>query len=202
MAMVKYTNRKKNRLKSLLPVVVAIFMIFTLTMVLTPVVASPNDNASDKAKSSAPVTNSENPVYLIKNHNAKVKDQFEVRHNFDVGFTARLNEHQLAGLEKAGIIVEPVPLYQLVAPPEKCSPWPSCKNADDDGDSGATRQYVPSTQMPYGITMVNGGGIVLYIGAVESPFLSLTKIVADAPLVDLYSIVNLVILVSANASGI
>jgi subtilisin len=158
MANVKYTNRKKNQLKSLLALVVAIFMIFTLTMVLTPAVAAPNDNASDKAKSNAPVTNSENHVYLIKNHNAKVKDQFEVRHNFDVGFTARLNEHQLAGLEKAGIIVEPVALYQLVAPPKKCDPWPACKNGGDDGgDSGATRQYVPSTQYPYGITMVKGG---------------------------------------------
>jgi len=160
MANVKYTNRKKNQLKSLLALVVAIFMIFTLTMVLTPAVAAPNDNASDKAKSNAPVTNSENHVYLIKNHNAKVKDQFEVRHNFDVGFTARLNEHQLAGLEKAGIIVEPVALYQLVAPPGACSPWPTCRGEDDggdSGDSGATRQYVPSTQYPYGITMVKGG---------------------------------------------
>ncbi len=161
MATVKYKKRKKNQLKSVLVIVVAIMMVFTVTMVLTPAVAAPNDNASDKAKSNAPVTNSENHVYLIKNHNAKVKDQFEVRHNFDVGFTARLNEHQLAGLEKAGFIVEPVALYQLVAPPEKCSPWPSCKNGGDDGgdsgDSGATRQYVPSTQYPYGITMVNGG---------------------------------------------
>jgi len=43
-------------LKSLLAIVVAILMVFTVFLVITPAVATPNENASDKAKENAQVS--------------------------------------------------------------------------------------------------------------------------------------------------
>ena len=97
----------------------------------------------------------ETPVYLIKSHNPVLKDFLEDRHSFDSGFTARLNEHQIAGLKKAGIDVEAIPLYQITKPPGSCSPWPDCNNGD--GGTGTTRQFFPQDKIPYGVRMVKGG---------------------------------------------
>jgi len=51
--MVKYRNLKKCSLKPLLSIVVATLLVFSVLMVLTPALAAPNENASDKAKSKA-----------------------------------------------------------------------------------------------------------------------------------------------------
>ena len=51
--MVKYKNPKKCLLKPIFSIVVAILLVFTVMMVLTPALAAPNENASDKAKSRA-----------------------------------------------------------------------------------------------------------------------------------------------------
>jgi len=99
----------------------------------------------------------ETPVYLIKSHNPVLKNFLETRHSFDSGFTAKLNEHQIAGLQKAGIDVEAIPLYQITAPPGACTPWPDCKNGDPEPDPDTSRQVFPQNQIPYGVAMVNGG---------------------------------------------
>ena len=51
--MVKYKNQENCSLKPLLSIVVATLLVFTVMMVLTPALAAPNENASDKAKSKA-----------------------------------------------------------------------------------------------------------------------------------------------------
>ena len=51
--MVKYKNRNLCSLKPLLSIAVATLLVFTVLMVLTPALAAPNENASDKAKSKA-----------------------------------------------------------------------------------------------------------------------------------------------------
>lgn len=98
----------------------------------------------------------EKPVYLIKSQNPVLQNLYGVRHNFDVGFTTHLNDHQVAGLERAGFEIESVPLYQLTPP---CSPMPDCKkgggDGGDDGSSGGTRIGEPSLgRIPWGINMV------------------------------------------------
>ncbi len=103
-------------------------------------------------------------VYLVKDHNQGLKNNFGVRHNFDVGFTTVLNEHQAAGLTRAGVEIEKVPLYHITAPPGACTPWPDCKNGgnDDGGDSDSdTRTHTPTEQLPWGIETIyrNTGAI-------------------------------------------
>ncbi len=94
-------------------------------------------------------------VYLIKNHNQGLKNVFGVRHNFDVGFTTILSENQVAGLERGGLEIEKVPLYQITKPPGGCDPWPDCKNGGGDDEGGSdTRTSAPSTQTPWGIDMI------------------------------------------------
>jgi len=99
----------------------------------------------------------ETPVYLVKSHNPVLKNFLETRHSFDSGFTAKLNEHQIAGLQKARIDVEAIPLYQITKPPGACTPWPDCKNGDPEPDPDTSRQVFPQNQIPYGVAMVNGG---------------------------------------------
>ncbi len=99
----------------------------------------------------------ETPVYLVKSHNPVLKNFLETRHSFDSGFTAKLNEHQIAGLQKARIDVEAIPLYQITKPPGACTPWPGCKNGDPEPDPDTSRQVFPQNQIPYGVAMVNGG---------------------------------------------
>jgi len=94
-------------------------------------------------------------VYLIKSNDQGLKNMFGVRHNFDVGFTTFLNERQAAALERAGLGIEKVPLYDISKPPSGCDPWPDCKNGGgDDGGSDATRTVVPTTQIPWGIDKI------------------------------------------------
>ena len=94
-------------------------------------------------------------VYLIKSNDQGLKNMFGVRHNFDVGFTTFLNERQAAALERAGLGIEKVPLYDISKPPSGCDPWPDCKNGGgDDGGSDTTRTVVPTTQIPWGIDKI------------------------------------------------
>lgn len=94
-------------------------------------------------------------VYLIKSHDQGLKNMFGVRHNFDVGFTTFLNEHQAAAFERAGLGIEKIPLYDITKPPSGCEPWPECKNGDG-GDGGSvddsTRTTPPTKQIPWGIS--------------------------------------------------
>lgn len=107
------------------------------------------------AESFAAKPTESNWVYLIKTHDQGLKNVFGVRHNFDVGFTTFLNEHQAAALERAGLGIEKVPLYDISKPPGGCDPWPECKNGGgDDGGSDATRTSIPSTQIPWGIDKI------------------------------------------------
>ncbi|QUC65531.1 S8 family serine peptidase [Nitrosopumilus sp. K4] len=95
-------------------------------------------------------------VYLIPSHEQGLKNMFGVRHNFDTGFTATLNDHQVTALQKAGLNVEKIYNYQLLAPPGACEPWPSCKNGDggDSGGSDPARIATPSSQIPWGINSI------------------------------------------------
>ena len=83
----------------------------------------------------------ETPVYLVKSHNPVLKNFLETRHSFDSGFTAKLNEHQIAGLQKARIDVEAIPLYQITKPPGSCTPWPDCKNGGGE-DPDTSRKFL------------------------------------------------------------
>jgi len=172
---VKITLNKKIR-NSI--IVASLFLVLTIPIIAETAVAKPDIDSKT--------------VFLIKNHNQELKNQFGVRHNFDVGFTTFLNEHQVAGLVKAGFELESVPLYQLApAPPKPCTPWPSCKNGGGDGDSGSSggaRIGEPSTRIPWGVDLmyenlsgnpVGGNGIkiaVLDTGADTShPDLDITQ---------------------------
>ncbi len=96
-----------------------------------------------------------NSVYLINTHDQGLKNVFGVRHNFDVGFTTFLNEHQVAALERAGLGIEKVPAYDITKPSGSCEPWPECKKSSgDDGGSDTTRTSPPSTQIPWGIDKI------------------------------------------------
>jgi len=53
-------------LKSLLAIVVAILMVFTVFLVITPAVATPNENASDKGKANSQFTIPKNAVEISK----------------------------------------------------------------------------------------------------------------------------------------
>lgn len=128
MDFLKIKNAKINLITVLTLVVISIF--------LSGVVLAQNQNAES--------------VYLIKSHDSELKAKFGVRHNFDVGFTTKLNVRGVEGLQKQGIEVEAVPLYQPLAPPGACSPWPECKNGDD----GSSDRLTPSDQTPWGIEKV------------------------------------------------
>lgn len=92
---------------------------------------------------------------------------FGVTHNFDNGFTTELTEGQLKALERLaarlGISIESVPLWEISArpdvagKPDKCSPWPACKDSDPEPDpdpTPPTRDFFPSDQTPWGIELL------------------------------------------------
>ncbi len=118
----------------------------------------------------------ENQRYLVKSNNGMLKMMYGVQHNFDNGFTTDLSSGQLKVLEKFGVEVEEVELYQITGKPvcgngiieggEKCgelglsdcSIGYVCENCKCIGEiAPEERTCRPSTQTPYGITMVNGG---------------------------------------------
>ena len=117
--------------------------------------------------------------YLIKSNNGMLKIMYGVQHNFDNGFTTELTKGQLKILEKFGVEVEKVELYQILGKPvcgngiieggEKCgepglSECPTgyvCENckcvAEEEEPPVEGRSCYPDNQKPYGIIMVNGG---------------------------------------------
>jgi len=103
-------------------------------------------------------TGDESSRYLVKSNNGILKMVFEVNHKFDSGFTTKLSKGQLKFLDKLGVETEEVAIYTILAPPEACSPWPECKNEESEPEpEPEERNCYPETQVPYGITKVNGG---------------------------------------------
>ena len=127
-------------MKILLIAIISMTLLFSTFTIAESFAGNPTDSDS---------------VYLIKTHDQGLKNVFGVRHNFDVGFTTFLNEHQAVALERAGLGIEKVPLYDISKPSGGCDPWPECKNGGgDDGGNDATRTSVPSTQIPWGIAKI------------------------------------------------
>jgi len=105
-----------------------------------------------------------NTRYLVKSNNGFLKAQLGIRHNFDNGFTTDLTKRQIIALEKFGVDVEEVELYQLLAKPVcgdgKCNGNENADNCPTDCSGGTDptpRSCFPSTQTPYGVAMVKGG---------------------------------------------
>lgn len=82
--------------------------------------------------------------YQISNDALKNRYQYSVS-----GFTAELTDDQLQSLRNDSRVdyIEQ-DRFVTLAPPGACSPWPSCRNNDDGGDSGQTT--------PWGVTRVGG----------------------------------------------
>lgn len=111
--------------------------------------------------------------YFIKSNDASVKVLCGVHHQFGEGFTADLNKGQLIQLEKQGIEYRTVEMYEFTAKPtcgdgiatrkeqcgepglEECSEGLACFKCECV--EPITRQRYPDNQIPYGISMVNGG---------------------------------------------
>ena len=107
--------------------------------------------------------------HLVKSDNGMLKMMYGVQHNFDNGFTTDLTQGKLRVLEKLGVEVEEVELYQITAPPKACNPWPECKNGKEPTPPEERTCY-PSEQKPYGIAMVNGdsGGAGVNVAVLDT----------------------------------
>ncbi|MCK5321179.1 S8 family peptidase [Candidatus Pacearchaeota archaeon] len=121
----------------------------------------------------------ENQRYLVKSNNGVLKMMYGVRHSFDSGFTTDLSPGQLKVLEKFGVDVEEVEIYSITVKPvcgngiieggEKCGEpglgcpigfvCDNCKCVEGTTPEPPPEPEpcTPSTQMPWGITKVNGG---------------------------------------------
>ncbi|MBR9683126.1 S8 family peptidase [Candidatus Woesearchaeota archaeon] len=106
--------------------------------------------------------------YLVKSDSGLLKAMLGVQHNFDNGFTAELTSGQLRALERLGVELEEVPLYHTLVKPvcgdnicqgnePKSCPTDCSGIPDPDPEPEPGRSCVPSSQMPYGVMMVNGG---------------------------------------------
>lgn len=92
--------------------------------------------------------------FVIFSDDPTLKAAFGVRHTFPGKFTANLTLAQAHRLERSGIKTEPVLLYNLAPPPGACSPWPECKNGDEEDSSGSSRVAFPDDQTPWGIETI------------------------------------------------
>lgn len=108
-----------------------------------------------------------NGRYLIKSDSNFLKAQFGIMHNFDEGFTSDLTQGQVMALQKTGVEVEEVALYNILGKPvcnndgicdsgenPSCG---DCKTSGGEDPAPIERTCEPSIQRPYGIAMVNGG---------------------------------------------
>ena len=108
--------------------------------------------------------------YLVKSNNNALKAAYGVQHNFKKGFTTDLTKGQLKALEKLGLEVEEVQLYNILGKPScgdgKCTGKENADNCPEDCSSSPDpepdpepepRACYPDAQNPYGIVMTNGG---------------------------------------------
>lgn len=110
------------------------------------------------------IAKGESERYVIKSNDIFLKAQLGIIHNFDNAFTSDLTQGQVKALQKIGVEVEMVELYQISGKPE-------CGDGICQGNEARTclvdclsnpdpepeRTCTPNVQIPYGITMVNGG---------------------------------------------
>ncbi len=120
--------------------------------------------------------NYENQRYLVKSNNGMLKMVYGVNHNFDKGFTTDLTQGQLKVLEKFGVEVEKVELYQITGKPvcgngiidkreqcgelglPECPEGFACENCKCVEETiPPERACYPSVRKPWGIIKVNGG---------------------------------------------
>ncbi|MCK4552763.1 S8 family peptidase [Candidatus Pacearchaeota archaeon] len=146
--------------------IIALCVIFTLMISVGLVVAGKQTKTE----------NGDTYRHLIKSNNGMLKIMYGVQHNFDKGFTTDLTPGQLKVLERFGVEVEKVELYQILGKPvcgngiieggEKCGEpelpgcpegyvCENCKCVEET--TLPTRTCEPSTQTPWGIEKVNGG---------------------------------------------
>lgn len=106
--------------------------------------------------------------YYVESDSPALTALLGVNHEFPGVFSTELTQGQVGFLNILGIKTEPVQIYQITKPfcnnNGVCEPEfgenPSCadcKNGDDEEPAPEGRTCTPSTQLPYGITMVNGG---------------------------------------------
>ena len=149
--------------------IIALCVIFTLMISIGFIVAG---------------NNYENQRYLVKSNNGMLKMMYGVQHNFDKGFTTELTKGQSKVLEKLGVEVEKVELYQITGKPvcgdgicqgnepktcpEDCgNPEPFCGDGICNGEetsencpadcSFPERSCYPDNEIPWGIVKINGG---------------------------------------------
>ncbi len=107
--------------------------------------------------------------YYVESDNPVLKFFLGVKHEFPGVFSTELTQGQAGFLNAFGIKTEPVQIYEITGKPTCnnngiCEPEqgenPSCADCKNDGEEeppAEGRTCTPSTQLPYGITMVNGG---------------------------------------------
>jgi len=137
--------------------IIALCLVFTLMISVGLVVAEKQTKTE----------NGEAHRYLVKSNNGMLKMMYGIQHNFDNGFTTDLTQGQLKVLEKLGVEVEEVELYQITGKPTcnndgicDSGENPSCVDCKIGGEEPIPpeeRPCYPSEQKPYGIVMVNGG---------------------------------------------
>ena len=146
--------------------IIALCVIFTLMISVGLVVAGKQTKTE----------NGDTYRHLIKSNNGMLKIMYGVQHNFDKGFTTDLTPGQLKVLERFGVEVEKVELYQILGKPvcgngiieggEKCGEpelpgcpegyvCENCKCVEETAPP--ERACYPSVQKPWGIVKVNGG---------------------------------------------
>jgi len=116
--------------------------------------------------------------YLIKSNN--LGHFFEVQHKFDNGFTTDLSQGQIKALKKLGVELEEVPQYHISARPvcgdNKCQgnepktcPL-DCPSEPGPDPNPEERTCFPSSQTPYGVSMINGGsgGLGVSVAVLDS----------------------------------
>lgn len=122
-----------------------------------------------------------NGRYFIKSNSGFLKAQLGIMHNFDNGFTSELTQGQIRALQKVGVEVEEVVLYNILGRPvcgdgvcqgneARTCPEDCASDPDPEPEPEPGRTCTPSTQIPYGIVMVNGasGGAGVNVAVLDT----------------------------------
>ncbi len=99
--------------------------------------------------------------YFVKTNSKLLKSLTGVNHEFKHGYTTELTKDELKAMKALGVEVEPVAVYQTLG-------RPVCGDGVCQGNEARTcpadcsgaveeRTCYPSSQIPYGVAMVNGG---------------------------------------------